>query len=66
MVNLAVNISNSWKYEHGVCDNDNNDASQFSTKKKLLSRELVNSSHACVNKLFVAINTAKCRTEDIG
>ena len=34
-------------------------------EKKLLSRQLTNSSHARVNKPFVAINTAKCGTEDI-
>ena len=31
----------------------------------LLSWQLINSSHARVNKLFVPINTAKCGTEDI-
>ena len=56
---------NTWQYEHGVCDNDNNDASQVRKRKHLLSRQLTNSIHARVNKPFVAINTAKCATEDI-
>ena len=34
-------------------------------QNKLLSWQLTNSSHACPNKLFVAINTAKCGTEDM-
>jgi len=31
----------------------------------LLPWQLINNSHAHVNKLFVSINTAKCGTEDI-
>ena len=66
MVNLIVNIS----WTHGSMNmgfvamatmmlpnsvNENN----------LLSRQLTNSSRARVNKLFVALNTAKCGTEDV-
>ena len=32
----------------------------------LLSRQVINNSCTCANKPFVAINAAKCRTEDVG
>ena len=31
----------------------------------LLSWQLINSSHTPINKPFVAIDTAKCRSEDV-
>ena len=34
-------------------------------ERKVLSRQLINSSCTRVNKLFVAINTVKYRTEDV-
>ena len=34
-------------------------------ENKLLSWQLINSSHGRVNKPFVAINIAKCGTEDV-
>ena len=52
-------LMNPWQYEHGVCNNDDNDLSNSVNENNLLSWQLINSSRACVNKPFVAINTAK-------
>ena len=56
---------NPWQYEHGVCNNDNNDAPRFCKWKQFVVLATNNCSRAHVNKPFVAINTAKCGTEDV-
>ena len=37
----------------------------LTNKNNLLSWQLLNSSHAHVNKAIIVINTAKCGTEDV-
>ena len=66
IVTLTVNFS----WTHGSMNivfvtMTTNDAFDFCNKNSLLSWQLINSSCTCVNKLFVAINTAKCGNEDI-